>query len=483
MAELHLVIPYKSLPGNIILGLMTALFPLWSIVAPCWLGYFIGNTLRNPQGVSAEAILLNCLGLFTLILLSIFVTALAEDNRIHVSRDGISFPLYLLPRLKFKRRMDWNELREAGLISENTVSASLLLAFKTGTTLSLKLCRIAKSDLEQMLLALELCSPDCHRSEPLIALQRKVQNEGRAEGNVGHTKMWEEELSRRFSATTFTPLEPATKLQNGHLEIIRQLAFGGLSAIYLAQQNKRDLVVLKESVVPAGANVEAKTQAEAHLKREAMLLTKLSHPNIASVLDHFVEDGRHYILLEYVKGQDLRQYIKQNGVVSQKQAIEWGIKLAEILIYLHGQVPPVIHRDLTPDNIVLTNDGQLVLIDFGAANQFVGTATGTIVGKQAYIPAEQLRGKTVPQSDLYALAGTIYFLLTGQDPKALSDCRPKLLNGDLSTELDELLSSCSAFEPGDRLQTATEFADSLRKIGNLNSAQVMERTLSSGGSL
>jgi len=84
----------------------------------------------------------------------------------------------------------------------------------------------------------------------------------------------------------------------------------------------------------------------------------------------------------------------------------------------------VIHRDFTPDNLVLQNDGKLVAIDFGAANEFIGNATGTFVGKHAYIAPEQFRGKASPQSDLYAMGGTLYYLLTGEDPLALSVSDP-----------------------------------------------------------
>src|SRR5262249_22800632 len=154
--------------------------------------------------------------------------------------------------------------------------------------------------------------------------------------------------------------------------------------------------------------------------REAQLLSKLNHPQIVKVLDHFVENGRSYQLLEYLNGQDLRQHVRQNGVRREDEVLAWGIQMAEILKYLHEQDPPIVHRDVTPDNFVLRQDGSIVLIDFGAANEFVGNATGTLVGKQAFISPEQFRGKSVTASDIYALGGTLHFLLTGEDPEALS---------------------------------------------------------------
>jgi serine/threonine-protein kinase len=238
-------------------------------------------------------------------------------------------------------------------------------------------------------------------------------------------------------------LEPDAVLQGGKIKIVRQLFFGGLSAIYLCQQEKKDLVVLKESVVPADSNDDLKLKAEELFAREAKFLMKLDHPNIVKVLDHFVEQGRNYLLLEHINGLDLRQFVIKNGAQPEYRVIEWALKLAEILQYLHAQSPAILHRDLTPDNIVLEENQFVKVIDFGAANEFIGTATGTLIGKQSYLPMEQLRGKALPQSDIYALGCTLHFLLTGQDPEPLSVSRPKALRPEISTELDDFVAACT----------------------------------------
>ncbi len=87
---------------------------------------------------------------------------------------------------------------------------------------------------------------------------------------------------------------------------------------------------------------------------------KLDHPAIAKVMDHLVESGRDYLLLEYVPGTSLRQHIRLNGPSSEKQILHWAKELAATLSYLHELSPPVVHRDLTPDNVVLRSDGALV---------------------------------------------------------------------------------------------------------------------------
>jgi serine/threonine-protein kinase len=135
-----------------------------------------------------------------------------------------------------------------------------------------------------------------------------------------------------------------------------------------------------------------------------------------------------------------------------------------MLKFLHEQEPPIIHRDLTPDNLIRTNQGEIVLIDFGAANQFLGAATGTIIGKQAYIPPEQLRGKTVLQSDIYALGGTIYYLLTGGDPTPLAPSHLTSINTEVEEKLDAIISKCTAFEAKDRYQTASDVEAALMDV-------------------
>lgn len=198
--------------------------------------------------------------------------------------------------------------------------------------------------------------------------------------------------------------------------------------------------------------------------REAEILKALKHPYIANVLDNFVERGRDYLVLEFVPGESLRQIVRKSGAQSEQTVLKYAEKIAHILDYLHDQDPPIIHRDLTPDNLVVCQNGEIVLIDFGAANSFVGAATGTIVGKQAYIAPEQFRGKATIQSDIYALGGTLHFLLTGEDPEALSVSHPQTIRKDVSDQVDELVANCTAIDTTNRIKSADEVIDVIEKL-------------------
>ncbi|MBK9772059.1 MAG: protein kinase [Candidatus Obscuribacter sp.] len=140
-------------------------------------------------------------------------------------------------------------------------------------------------------------------------------------------ELWDDELSRRFHSTSFVPLEPDTTLRNGSIKIVRQLAFGGFSAIYLAQKRTGFGGTQRSSGTKIGRRSMRETAIK-YLEKESALLCSLEHPHIARVQDCFVEDDRHYLLLEYITGQDLRQFIKQNGAQDQVKVLDWALKLA-----------------------------------------------------------------------------------------------------------------------------------------------------------
>ena len=460
MAELELTVTYRSRPAKVGLYVMMGLMPVWAIVAPFCLGLFLSLLFTSSVAFAPAATVM--IILISIPLISILLAAYCEDDRMTISREGIGFPLLLMRTLGLKRERVWGDLSDAQLISGGK-RQELILGYKSGGRARLNLANISKSDLEQFMLALEVWGKNCHRTPELIEYQNRLQNENRGLQQISYTQMWEEELSRRFSATSFVPLDPDHVLQNGRFKIVRQLAFGGLSAIYLAQQNEKDLVVVKEAVVPASADEQSRKKASELFEREARLLMGLNHANIARVYDHFAEQGRNYLVLEYIRGQDLRQFVKQNGAQPEALVLHWTWQIASILNHLHTRSPAIIHRDLTPDNLVRDDDEKIVLIDFGAANEFVGTATGTLVGKQAYIAPEQLRGKATLSSDIYALGGTVFFLLTGQDPEALSESHPAELK-PVSKELDALVAECTQLETCDRPSDTEAIGRKLKQI-------------------
>jgi len=370
----------------------------------------------------------------------------------------------MLASLAGRRSRRWSDLKIAQLTgfkdTGRRFAGALELRFYSGGSVKLKLHRMAKTEPEKILLALDVWAPQCLRNEELISTHKLLTCS--SDGGPSYTQMWEEELRRRFFPTSFVPLEAGAKLRDDRLTIVRQLAFGGLSALYLAQWDNRNLVVLKEAVVPHTVQAEAREKALAMFDREATLLAQMDHPAISKVLDHFVENQRHYILLEHIPGQDLRQYVIENGAVPEAKVLAWTTEVCDILSYLHSQKPPILHRDLTPENLIVNNRQKILLIDFGAANEFLGTATGTVVGKQAYISPEQFRGKSCPQTDIYALGATMYFLLTGLDPEPLSTL--ELPDSRIySDAVRSIVRGCTQLELAERFADANQVKTSLQR--------------------
>lgn len=396
------------------------------LVSPAWVLFAgVGAIVAIIAFITSFSVkaLASGLGLVCTFLFCLAVTLMCSDTKIVITKVGLQFPLRMLPFMSFRRSRRWPDLKSAELTGFNSGqergSGTLRLKFYSGGAVSLKLKQVSRANLEKFFLAIDLWAPQCVRNDPMLEAHKALSCDSGSSG-PSFTQLWEEELRRRFFPTSFVPLEAGAKLQNGSLVVTRQLAFGGLSALYLAQLQGKRLVVLKEAVVPAAVTEEARAKALEMFTREARLLSALNHPSICKVLDVFVESDRHYILLEHILGQDLRQYVIENGPVPEKTVMDWAVQICDILEYLHGQNPPIIHRDLTPENLVLNQSSRVVLIDFGAANEFLGNATRTVVGKQAYISPEQFRGKPCPQTDLYALGATMYFLLTGEEPEALT---------------------------------------------------------------
>nr|WP_290228321.1 serine/threonine-protein kinase [Trichocoleus desertorum] len=168
-------------------------------------------------------------------------------------------------------------------------------------------------------------------------------------------------------------------------------------------------------------------------EREARVLSYLQHPAIPRYLNYFQVDTPEnrwfYLVQELAAGRSLAQWVKEGWRIGEPEAKQLAIQVLEVLSYLHSLTPPVIHRDIKPQNIIRRSDGQIFLVDFGAVQDtYRDTLTqgSTVVGTYGYMAPEQFRGKAVPATDLYGLGGTLLFLLTHQSPADLPQRRLKI---------------------------------------------------------
>src|SRR5262245_35057108 len=270
-------------------------------------------------------------------------------------------------------------------------------------------------------------------------------------------------------------LKPNTELQNRYL-IIRLLAEGGMGAVYEAMDRRLgNRVALKETFF-----VDEEMRRAFH--REAALLAVLRHSALPKVIDHFNEGEGQFLVMEFIGGDDLARLAKMSGgPIPARDVMAWADQLLGVLEYLHSQRPSVIHRDIKPQNLKLSERGEIILLDFGLAKEAAhgtGAVNHSVRGYTlVYAPLEQIQGAgTDPRSDLYGAAATIYHLMTGVPPAdaltraaAFIEGKPDPLrpahevNPRVSPAISAVLTRTLSQDRSRRPQTAAIMRDQLRQ--------------------
>jgi tRNA A-37 threonylcarbamoyl transferase component Bud32 len=471
MADLSITIKYHSVGARVTLWLCMLFSPLWAIVAPLvGLAYTVALLSATIPFLNFFRISIHgydqmmqiagpATAFWFIFAMGSFITLSFADNRIIASESGLRLPFFLTLGTLMKNQIPWDKITSMQILGDPEKGIQHLVlrivAADIGTV-NFWLGALEVKDLEKLLQSADVWLLPSAKGPLLESVREKLASTPLLGRDRSQKQVYEEELDTRFAATAFVPLEPGDELLKGSLKVVRQLSFGGLSAIYLTQEDNKKLFVLKESVVPADTRPQIKQKAWELFRREAEILSKLDHSRIVKVIKSFEEKEREYLLLEYLPGLNLRQLVREQGPLHQTDVLELARSLAEAVAYLHSFTPAVVHRDITPENIVLSDEGLPVLIDFGVANEFLGTATGTLVGKHCYISPEQFRGKATTASDLYSLGCTIHFLLTGEDPTPLTQSSPREINEYVSPELDKLVSDLTNLEQSERLGRAED---------------------------
>src|SRR6266508_3383515 len=218
-------------------------------------------------------------------------------------------------------------------------------------------------------------------------------------------------------------------LLQGRYQIVEQIGCGGMGAVYKATDTRlRATIALKQTMVEGEPLRRA-------FEREAQLLASLRHPTLPRVSDHFIDEQGQFLVMEYIPGEDLGAMLeRRQRPFDVADVLRWADQLLDTLDYLHTREPPVIHRDIKPQNMKLTDRNEIILLDFGLAKgaslQTRVTSSGSIFGYTPhYAPLEQIHGTgTDHRSDLYSLAATLYQLLTGNIPIDALACAGALIN-------------------------------------------------------
>ena len=304
-------------------------------------------------------------------------------------------------------------------------------------------------------------------------------------------------ITKPPSATTAAPRPDLKDVEVGHYRIVEEIGFGGMGVVYKAEDTRLGrLVALK--FLPE--HMAADSVALERFRREARAASSLNHPNICTIYDIDAYEGREFIVMEYLDGQTLAMYMAGRRAVDTQLVAKLGMPIAEALGAAHSK--GVIHRDIKPGNIFVTQSGLVKVLDFGVAklvakaNQSEATTlteTHTITGTLPYMSPEQLRGENLDtRSDIYALGVVLYEIATGQRLYSSSlhaqlvdeilnrpASPPSSINKKLSAKADDIILKCLAKDPEDRYQTAKEIAVDLRHLSTQStSGSVSARTSS-----
>ncbi|WP_312458664.1 Stk1 family PASTA domain-containing Ser/Thr kinase [Proteiniclasticum sp.] len=268
------------------------------------------------------------------------------------------------------------------------------------------------------------------------------------------------------------------KILGNRYEITEKIAQGGMSVVYKALDlnlNRYDAVKVLKPEFSSNKDILDK------FKQEANAVAFLSHPNIVNIYNVGSEDQIHYIVMEYVKGKTLKEVIKAQGKLSVEETLNYSYQIARALESAHNS--NIIHRDIKPQNIMLTKDGLIKVTDFGIAkhsDSVTITNSGKIIGSAHYFSPEQARGNmTDGRSDIYSLGIVMYEMVTGQVPFdaespitiALKHMQeplpsPRALNPSVSAGLEKVILKATEKNPIDRYQRIEDMMMDLRALMN-----------------
>ena len=299
-------------------------------------------------------------------------------------------------------------------------------------------------------------------------------------------------------------LKSGVLLQGGKYRIIRHLGRGGFGMTYLAEQvMAKRLVCIKEffpkdfykresdtGMITLSSDGFAASMNRFKTKfiKEAQTIAALDHPNIIAVYDVFEENNTAYYTMEYVDGESLSAMVKRRGKLKEAEAIEYIIEVATALSHIHSQ--QIMHLDVKPGNIMVRKkDGRAILIDFGLSKHYdvaSGEATSTTpVGvSHGFAPLEQYKQGGVstfsPETDIYSLGATLYFLVVGSVPPQAADIAdeglpalPKSLSSSVRATIERSMSE----KRRDRPHSISEFLKILNGDAPVSSAREIERTV------
>jgi len=271
------------------------------------------------------------------------------------------------------------------------------------------------------------------------------------------------------------PLETGQVVEDRY-RLVRLLGQGGMGAVYRAWDTRLNRpVALKEMIPQPGLDAPLLGQLRQQFEQEAQILATLTHPSLVRVTDYFTWGDNVYLVMDFVEGESLADLIYRDGAQPETQVLTWADQLLDALAYCHSK--GVLHRDIKPQNIIITPEGRALLVDFGLVKLWdpQDPQTRTVMrgaGTPEYAPPEQYdlgAGHTDPRSDIYSVGATLYQALTGQVPPTATQrmaspssfVSPRHINADVSPSTEAAVLKALEIAMDHRFQSADEMAQAL----------------------
>ena len=292
------------------------------------------------------------------------------------------------------------------------------------------------------------------------------------------------------SSSTLTGLLSHQHLLKQRYMVLAQVGRGGFGAVYKAADTQfgNRLVAIKE-MSQSNMNAQELLEATLSFKREALMLAGLTHPNLPRIYEQFMDNGRSYLVMDFIDGKTLESHLTDLGHTRLPIAktLTIGVQLCDVLNYLHSRQPSIIFRDLKPANVMLTLTGHVYLIDFGIARHFKPgqSKDTTALGSTGYAAPEQYgKSQTTVRADIYSLGATLHQLVTGHDPSDSPFTFAPVMLTDMPTlaGLDTLLATMVSVDINKRPATILAVKQELQRLATQHQQgqlQPVHSTLSS----
>lgn len=267
-------------------------------------------------------------------------------------------------------------------------------------------------------------------------------------------------------------LSVGNTILNGKYEVLKVIHVAGMANVYLvSDENLNKQWCLKEIKKSEAGKNDIEVRSLIH---EAKVIKSLNHSSIPRIVTIEEDGDSTFIVMDYVEGVSIKEWITRKGVISQKDTVDWIKQVCSVLMYLHNRKEPIFYRDMKPDNIMVQEDGSIKVVDFGISeiitdnNKYIKEPLGT---KGFAAPEQRYRGKPYDlRSDIYSLGATMYCMLTGLSPSKDGFKPIREVNSSLSVGLEVIINKCIKENPDDRYQTVEELLYDLNNYYKLDTS-------------